>query len=163
MKENGGRNIGKYQKLLEFRIKYLEKLIPTLPEGYRKNKLIEQKKRMEFELCIITLTDETYYILQHIVKLDDEYKELIERQNKGKFVSDLIKQNRYLAQSLLKQDKKNCKEFRQLRENEEKRRSEKRIQDEKEASKWLAAHPDLARTIPKSRKEQRKKKKAKNK
>ena len=163
MKENGGRTIGKYQKLLEFRIKYLEKLIPTLPEGYRKNKLIEQKKRMEFELCIITLTDETYYILQHIVKLDDEYKELIERQNKGKFVSDLIKQNRYLAQSLLKQDKKNCKEFRQLRENEEKRRSEKRIQDEKEASKWLAAHPDLARTIPKSRKEQRKKKKAKNK
>jgi len=161
MKENSGRNIEKHRKLLELRIKYLEQIIPTLSEGFQKTRLIEQKKHLEFNLSMITLTDETYDILQQIVKLDDEYKELLERQNNGEFVSDLIKQNRYLVQLFHEQDKRNCVEFRLLKKTEEKRRSEKRIQDEKEASKWLAAHPDIARTIPKSRKEQRKEKKVK--
>jgi len=108
---------------------------------------------------MITLTEETYSILQKIVKLDDEYNELIERQNKGEFVSDLINQNRYLVKFLHEQDKKNCEEFRLLKEAEKNRKSEKRIQDEQDALKWLAKHPDIEKTLPKKRKERRKKKK----
>jgi len=42
-----------------------------------------------------------------IQKNEQEYEKLLERKNKGEYVDDLIKQNRYTAEKL-KQDKSNC-------------------------------------------------------
>ncbi|MGB5910136.1 MAG: hypothetical protein WBH31_02965 [Promethearchaeia archaeon] len=42
-----------------------------------------------------------------IQKNEQEYEKLLERKNKGEYVDDLIKQNRYSAENL-KQSKKNC-------------------------------------------------------
>jgi hypothetical protein len=157
MNDNKESGFKKFQKLLEFRIKQLNQLILTLPEGYRRNNFIEKKKRLEFELNMVKLTDETHDILHQIVDIDEEYNALIERQKKGEYVLDLIKQNRYLSKTLHEKDKKNCAAFRQLKKSEEERRSKKRIQDENDASEWLAAHPDIARTLSKDSKEKRKK------
>jgi len=54
----------------------------------------------ELELRIGTLND-------NIQKNEKEYEKLLERKNKGEYVDDLIKQNRYTAESL-KQSKKKC-------------------------------------------------------
>ncbi|MFW9819371.1 MAG: hypothetical protein ACFFE5_07155 [Candidatus Thorarchaeota archaeon] len=155
MSESRKSGFKKYQKILKVRIKQLAQLISTLPEGYRRDTLIEQKKRMEFELAMVTLTDETHDILQQIVAIDNEYKKFIARQKNGEYVTDLINQNRFLSKSLHEEDKKNCEAFRQLKRSEEERRSKKKIQDEIDASKWLAAHPDIARTLSKDRKEKK--------
>lgn len=54
----------------------------------------------ELELRMATLNDK-------IQKNEEEYEELLDRKNKGEYVDDLIKQNRYIAENL-RQNKKKC-------------------------------------------------------
>ena len=54
----------------------------------------------ELELRMATLKDK-------IQKNEEEYEKLLERKNKGDYVDDLIKQNRYIAESL-KKSKESC-------------------------------------------------------
>ena len=56
--------------------------------------------KKELKLRMATLNDK-------IQKNEEEYEKLLERKNKGDYVDDLIKQNRYTAENL-KQSKKSC-------------------------------------------------------
>ena len=79
-----------------------EKTIARMAMWSRMNPAIARNFRIkeELELKMVTLNDK-------IQKNEEEYENLLERKNKGDFVDDLVKQNRYTAESL-KQSKKSC-------------------------------------------------------
>lgn len=58
------------------------------------------RTKQELKLKIATLIDK-------IQKNEEEYEKLLERRNKGDYIDDLIKQNRYAAESL-KNSKESC-------------------------------------------------------
>lgn len=79
------------------------------------------KIRLKYGLKIAKLGDE-------IKKNEEEYEKLVERKNKGEYIDDLIKQNRYAAEILAK-EKKNYEESMKEFEAEKKR-------IEKEGPEW---------------------------
>ncbi|MHA1535430.1 MAG: hypothetical protein ACTSP8_11945 [Promethearchaeota archaeon] len=79
-----------------------EKWAASMAKWARINPNIARKSRIFYELQLRMTA------LNHkIQKNEDEFKELLERKNKGDYVDDLTKQNRYAAESL-KESKKNC-------------------------------------------------------
>ena len=79
------------EKTIE-RMAMLSRLNPAIARNFR--------IKEELKLKMVTLNDK-------IQKKEEEYENLLERKNKGEFVDDLVKQNRYTAESL-KQSKKSC-------------------------------------------------------
>ena len=74
------------------RMAMLSRMYPAIARNFR--------IKEELKLKMVTLNDK-------IQKNEEEYENLLERKNKGDFVDDLVKQNRYTAESL-KQSKKSC-------------------------------------------------------
>jgi len=74
------------------------KMFAKMNMGLRMNPKL--RIRYELKLRMATFNDK-------IRKNEEEYEKLLERKNKGEYVDDLIKQNRYTAENL-KQSKKNC-------------------------------------------------------
>ena len=77
-------------------------------EGRKMFELFEETRRLNPDL---TRDADIRYerglkIVNEIKKNEEEYEKLLERKNKGEFVDDLIKQNRYIAKGLAKQNKK---------------------------------------------------------
>jgi hypothetical protein len=70
--------------------------------------LIEEMRRMnpDFAKNNIIRYKHSLKITKDIEKNEEEYKKLLERKNKGEYVDDLIKQNRYTAKVLDEQNKK---------------------------------------------------------
>ncbi|MFX0105772.1 MAG: hypothetical protein ACFE75_09795 [Candidatus Hodarchaeota archaeon] len=151
VKEKNGIGV-KYRKMLKLRIAYLDKLIPKILREWRKNQLIEQKKRLEHQLYIINLADKTYHTLNKVVENNKEYEAILERKKKGEYVEDLIKRNRYTAQKLNEQDKKTCEEYRIAMESEKKRIEEIEKREQKEAEEWLKKNPDIRDILLKTKK-----------
>ena len=79
-----------------------EKMFARMDMWARMNPNIARIFRIkkELKLRMATLNDK-------IQKNEEEYEKLLERKNKGDYVDDLIKQNRYTAENL-KQSKKSC-------------------------------------------------------
>jgi len=107
-----GKGFEKWKAMVMFQIKRLEKLLENELEEARRDLLLERKRRLEHELKIAILSDRNYKVLLKIQKNNDDYEKLLERKEKGEFVDDLIKQNRYTAEILTDQDKNNCEESR---------------------------------------------------
>jgi len=110
MNDEDKKGFEKWQAMVMFQIKRLEKLLENELEEARRDLLLERKRRLEHELKIAILSDRNYKVLLKIQKNNDEYEKLLERKEKGEFVDDLIKQNRYTAEILTDQDKNNCEE-----------------------------------------------------
>ncbi|MFX1345805.1 MAG: hypothetical protein ACFFAI_11915 [Promethearchaeota archaeon] len=121
MNDEDKKGLEKWQTMVMFQIKRLEKLLENELEEARRDILLERKRRLEHELKIALLSDRNYRVLLKIQKNKEEYEKLIERKEKGEYVDDLIKQNRYTAEMLTDQDKKNCEESIKEFEAEKKR------------------------------------------
>ena len=92
------------------------------PEGSKKDKMIEMKKKLEIGAQMINLTKKNVETLQKIIKNDKEYEILLLRKKAGESVKDLIRQNRNYAKLLKKEDKENIKEAKRWQHSEDGRK-----------------------------------------
>ncbi len=57
------------------------------------------------------ILDKERKFLEELMKIEEEYKILLKRKNAGELIADLIKQNRFQAEILVKKDKENIEEI----------------------------------------------------
>lgn len=148
MNDKDGKGFEKWKAMVVFQIKRLDELIENTLDDARRNLLLERKRRLEHELKIAALSDTNYIVLLKIKKNEEEYEELLERKNTDEFVDDLIEQNRYTAEILAEQDKKNCEESMKELEAEKKRIGKERPGWPVMETAVKTSPPNFTQTLP---------------